>query len=75
MYYEMDEVDRKASTKECEEEGIVNRDHVTIEPTDGKKYFTGFTSHLQCVSKLSSQLYSCSSLYSRRIRGRGWGKG
>jgi len=55
----MDEVDREASTKEFEEEGIVNRELVTIESTDGKKYFASFTNHLQCVSKLSSQLNSC----------------
>lgn len=41
----MDQVDRKASTKEFEEEGIVNQECVTVESTDGMEYFAKFPTH------------------------------
>jgi len=41
----MDQVDRKESTKEFEEEGIVNQECVTVESTDGMEYFAKFPNH------------------------------
>lgn len=41
----MDEVNREASTKASEEEGIVNQECATVESTDGMEYFARFPNH------------------------------
>jgi len=55
----MDQVDRKASTKEFEEEGIVNQECVTVESTDGMEYFAKFPNHCSVFPS------SCHSLTER----------
>ena len=54
----MDEVDREASTKTSEEEGIVNQECATVESTNGMEYFATFSNHFK-VSKLSSGAEKC----------------
>ena len=41
----MDQVDREASTKEFDQEGIVNQECVTVESTNGMEYFARFANH------------------------------
>ena len=49
----MDQVDREASTKEFEQEGIVNQECVTVDSTDGMEYFAvGFPITTRCIQAL-----------------------
>ena len=54
----MDEVDREASTKESEDEGIVNRECFTVE-SDGMCYFTRFPTTVWCIQPLIADQLLC----------------
>ena len=45
----MDQVDREASTKEFEQEGIVNQECVTVESTNGMEYFARFPNRVRTL--------------------------
>lgn len=55
----MDEVDREASTKASEEEGIVNRECVTVESTNGMEYFARFSNHRKVYPSSREALMKC----------------
>ena len=54
----MDQVDREASTKEFEQEGIVNQECVTVESTNGMEYIVRFPNHFKVYPSSHQSLTS-----------------